>query len=976
MTSIRLWCALTVVTCGLGAPAEIFAQTGASGIAGIVRDSSGGVLPGVTVEASSPALIEKSRSVVSDGTGQYRIVDLRPGVYTVTFTLQGFNAFRREDIELPANFTATVNADLTVGAVEETVTVTGASPVVDVQNTQPRSIITSDTLDTLPTAGKALTAFVALIPGLAVPANAQDVGGNKGELSVRVSIHGGRANQMRWLQDGMEVTSSDGAGSGHGFYPNPASTEEVSVDLGGGPGEANVGAVQLNYVPKTGGNTFTGLVQLAYANENFQSDNLTSDLMARGLTTVNPIERVYDYNFAAGGPVLQDRLWFFTAHRTWGNSSKLANVFENRDVRAMIYEPDRSRQAVSDFTNRAHNLRLTTQPSQRNRVSLSFDLQDNCDCHRGIENAAGSAGNTSPEAAARRVYVPNNISQATWSFPVSNRLLFEAGGMAYIFSWRDLPEPGVTFDMNSILEQSTNFRYRAAQIYTPIRKSSQMNGRASMSYITGTHHFKTGLFWHRAWRHHTQQTNGVGPATAMTFTFNQGRPTSVTQYAEPIENKDHTRANIGIYAQDQWTINKLTLSLAARYDHLAAVVPAHELPAGPYVPARSFPEVDCVPCWHDFSPRVGAAYDLWGNGKTAVKFSVGKYVASEQLDLARANDPVVTTVSTVSRSWTDPNGDFIPQASELGPPNNSNFGRSIVSTRYSDDVLLRNRQYSWQWSAGIQHELLPRVALNVSYYRTTWHNHRVTDNLAVTPADYDPFCITAPVDPRMPGGGGNQLCGFYNIKNEVFSSVNNLIVPATNFGARTEVFNGVDVTVNARLGGAQFGGGVSTGKTRDNDCVLIDSPQVIRPGFCNTDIPFSANTQLKLNGSYALPYDFQVSAAFQNIPGLPILASYVATNAEVRPTLGRALSGSAANVTLDAIIAPGLMYEPRITQLDARLTRTFRYGRTRLQANFDLYNLFNASSVLAMNTRFGPQWLQPSQIMGGRLLKLSGQVSF
>ena len=849
MKAMRLWCVLTAFVSALGLPAELAAQTGASGIAGVVRDSSGAVIPGVTVEASSPALIEKVRSVVSDAQGQYRIVDLRPGVYAVTFSLPGFTSVRRDGVELPANFTATINAELSVGALEETVTVSGASPVVDVQNTQPRSIITSDTLDTLPTAGKALTAFVALIPGLAVPANAQDVGGNKGELSVRVSIHGGRANQMRWLQDGMEVTSSDGAGSGHGFYPNPASTEEVSVDLGGGPGEANVGAVQLNYVPKAGGNTFSGSVFAAYANEGFQSDNLSPALQSRGLTTVNPIEEVYDYNFALGGPVLRDRLWFFTAHRIWGNSSKLAGVFENMNPRAMIYEPDPSRQAVSDFTNRGHNLRLTGQLSQRNRLSLSFDLQDNCDCHRGIENAAGSAGNTSPEAAARRRYVPNNISQATWSFPATSRLLFEAGAMAYIFSWRDLPEPGVTFDMNSILEQSTNFRYRAAPIYTPIRKSSQVNGRASMSYVTGTHLFKTGLFWHHAWRHHTQQTNGVGDATAMTYTFNLGRPTSVTQYAEPIENKDHTRANIGLYAQDQWTINKLTLSLAGRYDHLAAVVPAHDLAAGPYVGARSFPEVDCVPCWHNFSPRVGAAYDLWGSGRTAVKFSVGKYVASEQLDLARANDPVVTTVSTVNRAWNDPNGDFIPQPSELGPLANVNFGNQIVTTRYSDDVLLRNRQYSWQWSAGIQHELLPRVALNVGYFRTTWQNHRVTDNLVTTPADFDPFCVTAPVDPELPNGGGDQQCGFYNIRPDKFGQVDNLIVRATDFGERTEVFNGIDVTVNARLAGAQFGGGLSTGRTGDNDCVLIDTPQAIRSGYCNVDTPLSSNTQVKLNGS-------------------------------------------------------------------------------------------------------------------------------
>ncbi len=208
------------------------AQTGASGLAGVVRDTSGSVLPGVTVEASSPALIEKVRTVVTDGEGQYKITDLRPGVYAIAFTLPGFNTMKREGIELPANFTATVNADLRVGALEETIIVSGRSPVVDVQNTAPRSVIPTAVLDTIPSAGKALTAFVALIPGIVAPAAGQDVGGSKGELSIRVAIHGGHPSEMRWLQNGMEVTSSDGTGSGHGFYPIPrAPKKSASISV-------------------------------------------------------------------------------------------------------------------------------------------------------------------------------------------------------------------------------------------------------------------------------------------------------------------------------------------------------------------------------------------------------------------------------------------------------------------------------------------------------------------------------------------------------------------------------------------------------------------------------------------------------------------------------------------------------------------------------------------------------------------------
>jgi len=951
---------------------SIPAAAQSSGIAGAVRDTTGAVLPGVTVEASSPALIEKVRSVVSDEQGQYRILALVPGTYTVTFSLPGFTGLQRENVQLSANFTATINVEMVVGSLAETVTVSGQSPVVDVQNTATRNLITREVLEAVPT-NRTLAAWAALTPGLSAGATAMDVGGSKGEQSIRLAIHGGRGSEQRMLLDGMNVS---GVSSYWGFMPDPASTEEVVIALGGGSAEADLGGVQMNFIPKDGGNRLSGYFFANYANESFQTDNLSDAIRRRGLTTVNAVDHIYDTDGSFGGPIKVDRLWFYSAHRRWGNGTQVAGLFFNQTPTAFTYTPDRSRPGIEDYRQRSHNLRLSWVPAQRHKIRASFDFQSHCDCHRGIAD-----GRTSPEAAHRRIYRPNNVPQASWSYPATNRLLFEAGVSARIFNWVNTPaEPGVTTESITVIEQSNNFRYRAAPNYGE-HLSSGADQRFAVSYITGTHAIKTGIQIHQTWVRHEDM-----PGSAVQYTFRNGAPVSVTQFANPFVFREKQNALLGLFAQDQWTMKRLTVNYGLRYDYVNTYVPEQRFGAGPFVPAREFASVACVPCWHDFSPRFSVAYNLFGDGRTAVKFGLNRYMAEQTNEIARANNPVTTTVNSATRAWTDNNGDLVPQPAELGPLSNVNFGNVVVVSRYADDLLRGTgaRAYNWQWNASVQHELMSGVGLNFGYFRTTWHNYYATDNLAVTPRDFDPFCITLPADTRLPNGGGNQICGFRDVTPSKFGQVNSLVTQAGQFGQRLSIFNGIDATVNARLPrGAFIGGGLSTGSQLDSTCFVVDQPlgpttpagQLASSDFCRVRSPFW-RPQVKVNGGYPLKWDMQVSAVWQTLPGIPILASYVATRAEIAPSLGRNLSGNVLNATLENVIAPQTMFESGIHQMDVRVTKSVRMGGLRMQGMLDLYNLFNASPVLAINTRYGPSWLAPTQILSGRMFKLGGRVEF
>ena len=995
-------------------------QASASGIAGVVKDTSGAVLPGVTVEASSPALIEKTRSVVTDNEGRYNIVDLRPGSYTVNFTLPGFNTFRRDGIELTSGFTAVVNADLQVGALTETVTVTGESPLVDTRNARKQTVVSADLLNVLPSSVKNLNNLVALTPGFRGNEGFDVTGAYVGQIGGTYHGKGGTNVQF----DGMGIQHASG---NQGYNANAETVQEILMSTSGITADSNADGAIVNMIPREGGNKFAGSVSGLFSNHNLMSDNLSDELIARGLKSVNRLNYIYDTGFTLGGPIKRDRLWFYGSFREWGNERQAANKFYNATQHTPFYTPDLSRPGFAKEWYESKAIRVTWRATEKNKFNFFADPQR--DCHCPALTASGTLN--APEAYFSYHLKPAGLYQATWNAPVTNKLLLEAGVGRADGSWPIYRQPEVTKDDVSIFEQSTGMRYNSGTptfgaLYYEQQLVPRFSQRASVSYVTGGHNFKGGMQLEESYLELAAEVGNKN----VDYIFNNQIPVMLTQWATPYGLKAQNK-DFAFYAQDQWNLARLTLSYGVRFEYFNGYVPAQHVAATPngWVPERNFAEVKDVPLWKDVDPRVGVAYDLFGNGKTALKVAIGRYVSKTAIAITQNNNPITTSINSVTRTWNDltyPEGDprrgnYVPDCDlanralngECGALANPNFGGLNVTTRYADDALLGYgaRGYNWDFTAELQHELRPGVSLSGGYYRNWFGNHLVTDNTLVTPTDFDPFCITAPKDSRLPGGGGYQVCGLYDVNPAKFGQVNSVITQADNYGKLSRVNDFFNVTLTARLrADVLIGGGVDTGRSVNDACFNVDSPGAatgglpgnIAPGgagvlsapipftattidgqkICRIVTPFKGQTQLKGFMTYPLPYNFIVSAVFQNISGPTIVANYAATNAEIAPSLNRNLAacrGAAvcfATATVP-LIAPQTMFDDRLTRLDVRLAKRIALTqRMRLQANFNIYNVFNGSASSTLNTNYGPLWLQPSLLQDGRMVQFSANVTF
>lgn len=966
------------------------AQTTTGGIAGLIRDASGAVLPGVTVEVSSPVLIEKVRTATTDTEGRYNIVNLPPGVYAVVFSLSGFSTSRREGIEVRVAFTAPVNGELVVGAIEETITVSGSSPLVDTTNITQQTRVTREMLETLPTSSMGGSVLMAMTPGMVGTASIADVGGTAGyregmgSNANNATYHGRQG--MTYNVDGLSILSVLNEGT-FSFVPNPLLFTETTIETGGSAASGGNG-LALNSIPQEGGNAFRYMFRGIFSNGDMQSNNLTDEWRARGIQQPGMLDYHYDFGGTVGGPIRRDKIWFFAAAKYQSTKTFDTDNYFNATQDTLLFTPDRSRPGYTDALQRSLAGRVSWQMSERHKLNYLLDYQNNWVYRHPIATNA-------PEARHRWNFYPSFITQGTWTMTVSERLLLEAAAGAAISHWDTYLQPEVGPNNVRVTELSTGRSYGMGEPRDP-DLDERYNQRASLTYTTGTHTYRVGINVEQL-----RADYGIGFVPGgeqhqnvdIAYSFRNQVPVSITQNARPYLTKDRVSPDLGLFAQDQWVLPRVTLNYGLRFEWFRAHVPAQQTAATRFLEPRSFDRVDDVPNWKDFSPRVGAVWDMFGNSRTALKVNFARYLRKEGTGIPNSLNPINTSVNSVTRTWSDANGNLNPDCNlanfagngECGPISNQAFGQPNVTTVWSDDVRMGfgARPANWDIAIDLQQQLGRAVSITGGYNRTWATNFRFTDNISVEPTDFDPFCITAPVHPDLPGGGGYELCGLYDVTPAKFGQVNNVVGKASNFGKQQRVSNFFSLNVDTRFGsGLLLRGGIDSGQIMTDQCFVVDSPQNLLN--CRIAPPYMGMTQIKLQGSYPLPKDFFVSAIFQNVPTVPYGANYVATNREIAPSLGRNLAacGSqplatcAATVTVP-LINPGIHYEDRRTQLDLRLTKAFRFGQNgRINANFDAYNLFNSGALLTTNNAFGAQWRNPLAIVSGRLLQVGFQVNF
>jgi len=746
----------------------------------------------------------------------------------------------------------------------------------------------------------------------------------------------------------MELNTMGANGSALPYF-NDGMAQEMTFQTSAMGAETSTGGVRVNIIPKEGGNdvrgdTFFGTIP----NRHFSSRNLDDDIIKRGLTTQPTILVTRDFNQSLGGPIAKDRIWFFGTYRY---------VLSNNAVAGAFYAD--GRQAVDDNTLKQGLGRVTWRANANHKLSYFYELTKKFRGHDGL--AAG----VDELAANRRPPVHYSNLQAKWTGTLTPRLLVETGFARNVTKFNvvyqaSVKEPAFTpawYAKAARQDTILNTRHVAGaveQYNIPIRNTLS----SSLAYVTGSHAFKWGYQWGFGFYDQRREANAD-----LIQVYRNGVPSSVMVQNTPVLSRPVMKADLGIYGQDSWTLRRMTINYGLRWEYFNAYIRAQDAGVGRFVAARHFDEVH-VPSYKDVSPRFGVSYDLFGDGRTAVKGSVSKYVSQFATDNVNAYNPMF--LASDSRTWNDLNGDDIAQDNEIGPSNNNSFG--IRQSRNPDPHL--KREYSIEYSGAFQRQLTRGISASIAYYRRGFHRLQQSDNLLQAPSDYTPITIASPLT-------GEPLI-VYNL-NRAKQGLVDILDTNTVGDARTQTYNGIEVTGQARLGKGRLIGGWTHDRTVIKNCSLDDPNNPIPTGalidttggaFCDqtkAGMPFL--DQFKLSGAYPIWWGIQASGVLTSYPGRQLFVNYT-VDRSIIPTLTQ-------TSVLVPLIKPGTKYADQWNQLDVEFAKVVTLTPTRsIRFQVDLFNTLNANTVLNQNFNYGPALDRPTEILQGRVVRLAAQLHF
>lgn len=954
----------TVLWFGVAAPA-VAQSVGA--IAGTIVDSSGAVLPGVTVTLSGQGVIGGEQTGVTEARGAYQFTRLVPGSYSVKAELPGFSTAVQPNISVNADQTSRVDLKLSVGDLAETITVSGAPPVLDTTSALHQTVMSREVMDTLPTAVD-IYSIGRLAP--AVTESKIDVGGKEMIAQSTQYVHGSTQDDNGLQYDGMSISHyNTGNGGSVNYYLDTFQAEQVNYKTGQTPAEEPVGGVIVNVVTRTGSNTLHGQGMYSWTTQGLQSSNVSPELRTQLLAGVPPaalaanpditpaarIDALFDSAVALGGPILRDRLWFM-GELKYGQS----NIYK-----VGSYNSDGT-QLLSDNTLKDYFGKLSWAVGKNTQLHYFSTYQ-----LKGRYHVAGGPTVTQFFETQSANYNPseNVINLIKWTSVLGPHTVIDIAGNAMNGQNNSFPQPQVPDD--AIAHYDTVSRtFTTAQGRYTVDNGWVAELAASLTQTAGAHDIKVGyqMFQDR-------HVAGAISTSNMLANYANGVPVSVSTYNTNgfdtsfwpiVRNRDHA-----LYVQDKWAAtNKLTLSLGLRFQTGFSwfdvqpgapdggdATPLCQV-ATSFIAAQCYPGPANVPHWKNIAPRFSAIYDLSGSGVSVVKFTANRYEIPQGNTMAARVNPI--GVQNDNRPWTvcaagqtsgcDLNADLLPQLNELGPSTGFALG---TTNRYADDV---KPPYSDEYAADFQQQILGDLVIGAGYYYRTHKNNIGVRNLAVPTSGYVPLNVTEV-------SSGQQVT-VYNQAPATRGKFDNVY---TNDSALDATFKGVDFTATKRMArGWMLMGNLSVGKNVGDiyGTTDLNNPNyTFRHGLLDND----QKVFLKVSGAYELPYGITAAANVQHYSGYPELTTVQIDSKTVKLT----------QVSQSLVVqSSGTIRQPGATIADLDFKKSLKLGQFTISPRIDIFNLLNTSGIQTYIAQLGPSYGNPITIIDGRLIKFGVNASW